>query len=183
MTVDWRLNKLQREAQGLRERLDHLNRTIEGLGAMLEEARSFEGYFGKKIADAERRLFEVSPKYLPDAPVVINWPSAADQVEAERLRAEIGTIEREREEERARRTTTGSDGFRTLTFCALRSHDVITRRGQIIIARDQIARELADVESQMTPGEIVQSGIPAGEYVEHRERVQALRQSSSWRAS
>lgn len=175
MTVDWRLNKLQREAQAKRDQLDHLNRTIEGLDAMLEEAQDFDGHFAQKLADAEQRIQAVSTVYdgNASAPFVLR---RGNEAERERLIGERQVIERERDEERARRTTTGSDGVHTLSFCALDPGDVIRRRARVVIARDQVARELAEIEEQMTPGELVQSGVEAPDYAEHRERVAAIRE-------
>lgn len=175
MTVDWKLNKLQREAQAKREQLDLLNRTIQGLDAMLEEARSFEGHFAEKLAAADRRIREVATLFGSDVagPYIVQ---KGDPAECERRQGEREAIEREKAEEMARRTHTSYDSGSKLTFCELSPHDVIGQRARIVVFRDRVARELADVEAQMTPGELVESGVPAADYAEHRERVQALRE-------
>lgn len=142
---------------------------------MHAEALDFEGYFNERLAEAERRLSEVATLYGADGngPYIVQKGASA---EYERRLGERQQIECERDEERARRTTTGTDGYHTLRFCELRPDDVIGKRARVIIARDQVARELAEIEAQLSPGEMVQAGTPAADYLAHRERVATLRE-------
>jgi hypothetical protein len=180
MTVDWRLSQLQREAQAKREQLDNLNTYIVRLDAMLAEANSFEGHFNERLAEANRRAFEVAPRVDVNVGMAFSFPYHVHpdhHDEHERRQARIREIEHEREEERARRTTTSHDGAGfTLSFCELDPGDISRKRSRLVMTRDAIARELAEIEAQLTPGQLVESGMPADEYVEHRQRVAALRE-------
>jgi hypothetical protein len=179
MTIDWRLNQQQREAVAKREQLAALNAQIERLGIMLAEAQAFEGHFAERLAEANRYAFEVGPRVDVNMGMDYGfpyWKHPGHPAEYERRTAVVADIEREQDEERARRTTTAQDGPHLLQFCALRSGDVQKKLDRAVMARDAVARELADSEGRLSPGQLVQAGVAAGEYVEHRQRVQALRE-------
>lgn len=186
MSTDWRLSQLQREAQAKRGQLDALNAQIERLGAMLAEARSFSGHFNERLAEANRRCAEVGQRVDVGTGGFFGMPyhiHPDHPAELERRLDVVRGIEGERSAERERRTTTVQHGPHTLSLCELDPGDVITKRAHVVIRRDQVARELAAIEAQMSPGELVQSGVEAPDLAEHRQRVAKLREQMGIGAS
>lgn len=164
----WEMTHLQREATTKRATLDGLNAALGNLETMLGEAQEFEGAYSERLADVERRISLVARGYALASPSVVQ---EGDPVEYERLVGERNAIERQRDAAMARVTTERSQGPNTLRFCALRSDDIIRRRQQVVAARDEVARELADIDARLSPGEIVQTGQPADEYLAIRQRI------------
>jgi hypothetical protein len=178
MTIDWRLSQQQREAVAKREQLAARNAEIERLGIMLAEAQAFEGHFAERLAEANRYAFEVGPRVDVNMGMDYGfpyWKDPSHPAEYERRKARVQAIERERDDERARHTTVAFDGFYTLSFCALNPRDVQQKLERAVMARDAVARELADSEGRLSPGQLVQAGVPAPEFTEHRRGVAAAR--------
>jgi hypothetical protein len=173
MSIDWRAADQTRTVQGKRAALATVDAQIADVEHDLEMARSFEGEFAARIASAERRVAEVSTAIALDGTLM----RRGDEAERSRTTAESSASRRERDDQIAARTITSRDQLgRELRYCPLRTHDVSKRLGHLRAVRGRIERELADLEGRMSPGQIVQSGVPAAEYEERRQRVAALRE-------
>lgn len=174
MSIDWRTADRIRIVQGKRRAIAVLDAQIAETEQDLATALTFEGEFSERLADVGRRISQVKPGYSPYlGQVKAAGGTGADLV---RLESERSVIERERDDELVAKTEASTDGagFR-ITYCRLRVTDVKQRLTALGAVRGRIAQELADLEGQLTPGQMVQSGVPAPDYTEHRERVERLR--------
>jgi hypothetical protein len=172
---DWKTSELQRQATAKRNDLEALNGYIDRLGVMLAEANEFQDYYEQRITAIQDRMALVGPLFRAEDGSPARTVSPAQAAEYQRLRADLAATERECMETMARRTTTADDGL-PRSICELVPGNIVRKRSQIIISRDAVARELAEIEAALTPGQLVQSGRPAAEYTEVRERVAKLRQ-------
>ena len=175
--MDWMTGKLQREAADKRALLDRLNAAIARTEEMLSEALAFAGFYGDRLAEIDRELGKVVPLFDAQFAHQVRFPTDAQRQREEALRAQREVVEREMAAERAKRTTVSTDtAGLELRFCELDISHVTGRRDRLVMARDEVQRELADIEGKLTPGQLVQSGVPAAEYLEHRSRVESLRE-------
>jgi hypothetical protein len=174
MSVDWRAADQIRTVQGKRRAIEVLGAQIAEAERDLDIALAFEGEYNGRLNDIERRIGAASNGYSPYAGLV--WVANGEDREA--LIAERDAIEREKADAIADRTVTSADaaGFR-LSYCPVRVNDVQKRLRHLRTAREMKARELADLEGTLSPGLMCESGIPAPDYVAHRERVEAGRAS------
>jgi hypothetical protein len=170
------LSKAQRELVAKRRDLDALNAYIERIDALHAEALAVDGEFRQRLAAINGRLIEVGPMMNSVTMKSSRFLTDADLAEAKHLEDERAAVEREWQTAREARTTTWSDGIKTYALCEITPDDVAAKRSAVTRARDAVAAEMAAIERTLSPGELVQSGGERADVVEHRDRVERLRQ-------
>lgn len=176
---DWRADEKLREVEAARLSLAALDRAIVDLGRDLQIARSARGEFEADVRALVDQQFELRRR-----PAVIYrdqdgfeqfGPTPETQREYDRLAEAIKTREREYTAWVDGRRVEYRDGPLTNSWSPRNPIDVDRRVQGLRISRELAANRLAELESHLSAGELVQSGVPAPDYAEHRERVAALR--------
>lgn len=175
--IDWRLGEAQRAAQTKRRQLEALDEQLRNMETLLSEAQAFESEYEQRIGDVERQISAIVPGYsLYGGIVRAGDPSRAGELGP--LRDQLAALIGERDRALAARRVQAVDPIsRDRSWSPLCSAQVDARLMNLRIVRAMAANELDEIESKLSPGELVQSGVPAGDYSDHRERVARLRQS------
>lgn len=170
---DWRLSEAQTQVAAKRRAIDAVNAEIDGLEAMLETARSFEGEYAERIGSLEQRMASLKLRGFEAGsengrPVLVGQKEAGRRYEE--LEAEHQAVQVEMQREKAART--GPDGFCRVSVLAIEKKLNYWRK-----VRGVAEEELRQLEARLTPGQLLATGRPAPDYQAHRERVNALRAS------
>lgn len=178
--VDWRADELQRQVAAVRANLEAHDNAISTMEADLQIALSAEGEFRDDMANlgAQQAALRSRPpeRYMDSEGFEQMGASPATLREYEQLAHQIKQREAAHQRWVNARRVNGSDGVITTSWSPRNAIDVQQRIQRLRVSRSVLANELERLEGQMSPGQLCQSGRPAAELIEHRQRIAGLRE-------
>jgi hypothetical protein len=177
----WELSETQQQARAKRAEVATLDAAIANMTDVLAEAHQFEGEFTDRLQEIRSRMFAIRSRRYPVGTDSAGYPVSGVPPEAvgeyARLEAEAQRVERERQDlVAARRVRTVDQAGMPGSWSRLSVVDVSKRLEWLRIAKSVAASALAELEGQLSAGEIVQSGVVAEDYATVRDRTRRLRE-------
>lgn len=179
MVGSWQHSQAQQQAVAAREQVTHFSRVIAKLESDREIAAAAEGEHRERVERITGRMAEIRSTRYPIR-TVDGYPS--DAVPAEILgeyrwlEAELAAAESQRVRWIASTTIRGPDAAGVGRSYSLQASVVDGALGVVRTAHGVARAKLDEIEGRLSPGELVQTGVTAPDYAEHRQRVEALRQ-------
>lgn len=181
MVADWELSDAQIQAAAKRQEVAGWQAILDRLDQQRELAASAEASFGERCAAIKDRMGAIRhgphPIRLVGSgvrPDVISGPDDVALREYAALEQQLGTLEAERRRWLDDHTVRWLDGGLQRSY-NLTVSGVDGQRGRVRVALGVASSQLAALEDRLSAGERCEIGRPAGEYLEHRQRVEALR--------
>lgn len=178
-THGWQQDDLVRQAAATRASIGQLERAIAELEGNLRMALDAESAFRADLDTLRRQQLEVrSRPYVPqrdEEGYESFGPSDEAQRQYDRLQAAIHEREEAYRRWVAARTVLVNEGPIQTAWSPRSPAGVQLRLDRLRVGQAVCRRQLAELEEQLTPGQRLEAGAVAPEYVEHRAAVERLR--------
>lgn len=186
MAEHWRIAELRAERDQLVSQVAAWDAEIERLGRLREVAEAAWGEMNARLHDLSNRQGELRMTVAARGTITgpdgrpFSGPTLAERDRYDALGAAMAAEERRYQEWVGERRMHAVDlGGLDRSWSTRNPTDLAAKQAEARRARAIIGQRLDRVEAEiaaLTPGEQLQAGVPATEYVEHVDRVEALRE-------